>query len=83
MSTQEEAREAMAQSRQQEEQVEQSMLSRAQAEVETSTDDSVEEEAREAMVAKRQHEENVQRSMLSRAAEETGLPRESTRASSE
>ena len=81
MSTQEEAREAMAQSRHQEEKVEQSMLSRAQAEVETLTDNDLEEEAREAMVAKRQHDQHIQRSMLNRTAEETGLSGESTRAS--
>ena len=73
MSTQEEAREAMAQSRQHGEHVEQSILSRSQAEVETLTDDNVEEEAREAMVTKRQHDEHIQRSMLRRTAEETGL----------
>ncbi|MDJ0705850.1 MAG: hypothetical protein QNJ46_21495 [Leptolyngbyaceae cyanobacterium MO_188.B28] len=78
MSAQEEAREAMAQSRQHKEQVEKSMLSRTQAEVETATNDGVEEEAREALSSKRRRDEHLQEAMLHRAAEETGLSGDAT-----
>ena len=83
MSTQEEAREVMAQSRQQEQHVEKSMLSRSQAEIERLTDDDVEEEARAAMAAKRQHDEHIHQSMLGRTAKETGLSKDAASASSE
>ncbi|PPS43489.1 hypothetical protein [Chroococcidiopsis sp. TS-821] len=69
-----EAREAMAQQRQQEEHLKQSMLSRSEAEVNTPPGSHIAEEARELMIEQRQQEEQLQQSMLSRSAAEVGLP---------
>ncbi|HAZ47300.1 MAG TPA: hypothetical protein DDW76_32815 [Cyanobacteria bacterium UBA11369] len=74
MSTQEEARSAINQQRQQEKHLQQSMLSRAEAEVKTPTSDGIEAEARELMTQQRQQEESLQQSMLSRAETEVGVP---------
>ncbi|GET41114.1 hypothetical protein [Microseira wollei] len=74
MSTEKEARSAMNQQRQQEKHLQQSMLSRAEAEVEIPTSDGIEAEARELMAQQRQQEESLQQSMLSRAESEVGLP---------
>ncbi|AFZ31839.1 hypothetical protein Glo7428_3356 [Gloeocapsa sp. PCC 7428] len=68
-----EAREAMAQQRQQEEHLQQSMLSRSEAEVNNPPGSHTEEEARELMIEQRQQEEQLQKSMLSRSAAEVGL----------
>jgi trehalose-6-phosphate synthase len=74
MSTEKEARSAMNQQRQQEKHLQQSMLSRAEALVETPTSDGIEAEARELMAEQRQQEESLQQSMLSRAESEVGFP---------
>lgn len=74
MSTEKEARSAMNQQRQQEKHLQKSMLSRAEAEVETPSSDGIEAEARELMAEQRQQEESLQQSMLSRAESEVGLP---------
>ncbi|OKH29226.1 hypothetical protein [Chroogloeocystis siderophila] len=68
-----EAREAMVQQRQQEEHLQQSMLSRSEAEVNTPPGSHTAEEARELMIEQRQQEEQLQQSMLSRSAAEVGL----------
>jgi hypothetical protein len=73
MNTPEEAREVMSQHRQQEKHLQQSMLSRSEAEVETPTEDGIEETARELMAQDRQQEERLQQSMLNRSAAEVGL----------
>lgn len=74
MNTEEEARCAMKKQRQQEKHIQQSMLSRAETEVETLTSDDIEAEARELMAEQRQQEESLQQSMLSRAETEIGVP---------
>ncbi|MBE9190661.1 hypothetical protein IQ230_09885 [Gloeocapsopsis crepidinum LEGE 06123] len=71
-----EAREAMAQQRQQEEHLQQSMLSRSEAEVDTPPGSHTAEEARELMIEQRQQEEQLQQSMLNRSAAEVGLSRD-------
>ncbi|MBE9014920.1 hypothetical protein C7Y66_05180 [Chroococcidiopsis sp. CCALA 051] len=74
MSTREEAREAMTQQRQQEENLQQSMLQRTEAELADSGESEIQQSARERMTAQRQQEEHLQQSMLSRSATEVGLP---------
>ncbi len=74
MTTEEEARSAMKNQRQQEKHLQQSMLSRAEAEVETPTADGIQAEARALMAEQRQEEESLQQSMLSRAESEVGIP---------
>lgn len=72
MSTQEEAREAMVQHRQQEEHLQQSMLSRLAAEINTPVEPE-QQEAREAMAEYRQQEKHLQQSMLSRSVAEVSI----------
>ncbi|MGF1538957.1 MAG: hypothetical protein ACFCU5_00670 [Pleurocapsa sp.] len=70
MSTQEEARELMAKSRQDEENIEQNMLSRAEAEVESSSTSQIDEESRELMAKQREHDRHLKNSLLSRSEAE-------------
>jgi hypothetical protein len=74
MSTREEAREAMAQQRQQEENLQQSMLLRSEAELAGKRESEIQQTARELMTEERQQAEHLQQSMLSRSASEVGLP---------
>jgi hypothetical protein len=76
MSTEQEAREAMSQQRQQEEHLHQSMLNRSQAQIKTPIDSSTQEEARKLLVEQRQQEEQTHQSMLSRSEAEVGIPTE-------
>lgn len=68
---QEKARGLMAQQRQHEEHLQQTMHSRSSAELETSTEAGIWEEAREELTSQRQHDENLQQNMHSRLADET------------
>lgn len=70
MSTQEEARKAMAKSRQHDENLEQNMLSRAEAELESSHSSEIDEESRELMVKQREHDRHLKNSLLSRSEAE-------------
>ncbi|RMF20901.1 MAG: hypothetical protein D6756_13445 [Cyanobacteria bacterium J083] len=70
MTTPEEARELLAQKRQEEKQLEEKMLTRAIAEIEQAAGKPVEEEARELLAQKRQEEEHLKETMLHRSEEE-------------
>lgn len=74
MNTQEEARRAMVEHRQQEDHLQQSMSNRLASEIETLSAHSIEEEAREGMAEHRQQVEHLQQSMLIRSASEVGIP---------
>lgn len=77
MSTEEQARERMAQHRQQEEKVKESILIRSEAEVEnpSAADSVTQEKARELMTEQRQDEAQMQASMLNRAEAKVGIDR--------
>jgi hypothetical protein len=81
--TQEEAREAMVQHRQQEEHLQQSMLSRSEAEINTPVEPEIQQEARELMTEHRQQEEHLQESMLNRSVAQVGIPVEANNSSQE
>ena len=70
MSTKEEARKAMVESRQHEENIHDNMLLRSQEEIEHSSSQELEEESRELIVEQRQHDKHTQETMLSRSEEE-------------
>ena len=70
MTTQEEARKAMAESRQHEEHIEENMLSRSQEKIEQSSSQEIEQEARDLMVKQRQQGKHIQETMLSRSEAE-------------
>lgn len=70
MTTQEQARKAMAQHRQHEEHLNESMLRRSQEKIDRASSQELEEEARELMVEQRQHEEHLKENILSRSEEE-------------
>ncbi|HHP7231992.1 MAG TPA: hypothetical protein ACFCUY_14180 [Xenococcaceae cyanobacterium] len=70
MTTQEEARKAMAQSRQQEEHLDENMLSRSQEKIAQDSSPEIGEEARELIVGQRQHDQNTRDTMLSRSEAE-------------
>jgi hypothetical protein len=70
MNTEEQARKLRVQERQHDEQVQENMLSRAVAEVETHSVSETDVKARELLVQERQHDEQVQGTMLRRAVEE-------------
>ena len=70
MTTQKEARKAMAESRQYQEHIHENMQSRSQEEIEQSLSHNIEEEARELMVEQRQHDKHTQETMLSRSEAE-------------
>ena len=73
MSTREEAREAMTQQRQQEENLQQSMRLRLEEELVGKEESEIQQTARELMTEQRQQVEHLQQSMLSRSASEVGL----------
>ncbi len=75
MSTEKQAREFMVQQRQNDEHLQESMLSRAEAEVSKSshTEAVTQEQARELMTQKRQDKAHLQESMLNRAEAEIGI----------
>ncbi|MBR8828648.1 MAG: hypothetical protein DSM107014_12245 [Gomphosphaeria aponina SAG 52.96 = DSM 107014] len=68
MSTQDLARQLMAQERKHDENLHENMLNRAEQEVETTNE--IEEKARELMAQERKHDENLQENMLNRAEQE-------------
>ena len=70
MTTQEEARKAMAESRQHQEHVNENILRRSQDKIEQSSSQEIEQEARELMVEKRQHDKHTRETMLSRSEED-------------
>ncbi len=70
MTTQEEARKAMAELRQHKEHIEENMLLRSQEKMEQSSGQEIEAEARELMVEQRQQEEHSKETMLSRSEAE-------------
>ncbi len=72
MSTKEQARKAMVESRQHEEHVHENMLLRSQEEIEHSSSSELEEESRELIVEQRQQDKHTQETMLSRSEEEMG-----------
>jgi len=74
MSTEEQARERMAQQRQHSEQLQESMLRRVEAESAQLGDLSTEEQARQEMVQQRHQSQHLQESMLSRSETEVGMP---------
>ena len=69
MTTQEEARKAMAEDRQYEEHIHKNMLRRSQEKIEQSSSQEIEEEARELMVEQRQQDKHTRETILSRAEE--------------
>jgi hypothetical protein len=73
MSTQEQARQKMAESRQQEEHLKEAMLSRSEEKLERTDNSEIDEEARELMVEQRQQDRQLKQSMLSRSEEEIGI----------
>jgi hypothetical protein len=81
MSTQEEAREAMVQHRQQEEHLQQSMLSRLAAEINTPVEPENQQDTR--VMAHCQQEEHLQQSTLSCSVAEVGIPVEADSSSQE
>jgi HSP20 family protein len=72
LTTQEKARESVAQQRQHEEHLQETMRTRAAAEMKTSNSTSTQEEARESMVEQRQHEEHLQETMQQRTTNNIG-----------
>jgi hypothetical protein len=77
MSTQEQARELMVQQRQNDENQQESVLRRSEAEVDNPSDGEAvtDEQARELMAQQRHHEEQLQQSMLIRTEAEVGIER--------
>ncbi|MGK7893605.1 MAG: hypothetical protein AB4372_08270 [Xenococcus sp. (in: cyanobacteria)] len=72
MTTKNEARKAMAESRQHEEHIQDNILSRSEEEIKQSPSQEIAEESRELMVEKRQQEKHTKETMLSRAEAEIG-----------
>ena len=70
MSTQEDARKVMAKSRQHDENIQQNMLSRTEAEIENLSQSEIEQESRELMIEQRDHNRHIKQSMLSRSEAE-------------
>lgn len=70
------AREVAVEHRQQEEHLQQAMLSRTAAEIAEGSESSIREEARELMVERRQQQEHTPQSMLKRSAAEVGMREE-------
>ena len=70
MTTQEEAKKAMAESRQHEEHIKDNMLHRSQEIIEQSSSQEIEAEARELIVEQRQHDQHQRETMLSRSEAE-------------
>ena len=70
MSTQEEARKVMAESRQHKEHIQENILYRSQEAIEQSSDQEIEAEARELTVEQRQQQKHQRETMLSRSESE-------------
>ncbi|MDJ0636586.1 MAG: hypothetical protein QNJ34_25635 [Xenococcaceae cyanobacterium MO_188.B29] len=70
MSTQEEARKVMAKSRQHSENRQQNMLSRAESDIEQSSQSKIEVESRKLIVKQRKHDRHLRNSLLSRSEAE-------------
>ena len=70
MSTEERARELLAQDRKHEEHIHENMLTRAVEEVEELEINNTEEKARELLAQDRKHEEHIHENMLTRSHEE-------------
>lgn len=68
----ERTREAMAEQRQREEHLQETMHLRTEEELKTANGTVINRSAREAMTEQRQHEEHLQETMLHRAEEEVG-----------
>lgn len=73
MNTQEEARELIAQQRERDKHLRQTVLMRSTAE-ETATSEELQEEARETMRQHRQQEDRRDEKVLRRSTDEVGLP---------
>ena len=69
MSTEEKARQLMAQERLDDERLQENMLARAEEEVENEVLDNTEEKARELLTQQRLDRDNLDNNMLTRAAE--------------
>ncbi|MFE1744750.1 hypothetical protein [Coleofasciculus sp. H7-2] len=85
MSTQDQARELMAQHRHHDDHLHESMRSRAEAEVNQThaADAHTQEQARELMSQHRHHDEHLQESMLNRAEAELGASNNAANSSQE
>ncbi len=70
MTTQEEARKAMAKARQHEEHIQENLLQRSQETIEEAADRDIEAEARELMTQERQEDKHIKETMLSRSEAE-------------
>lgn len=70
MSTQEEARKAMSTNRHHQQNVQQNMLNRTEAEIEQLPQSTINEESRELVVKERKHQRHLQDSLLSRSEAE-------------
>ena len=75
LTVEEKAREAMAEARQHEEHLTQTMHERATEELETSNHADIPEEARAAVSKQRHHEEHLEETMHERAATEINVPK--------
>ncbi|MBE9169116.1 hypothetical protein IQ238_16860 [Pleurocapsales cyanobacterium LEGE 06147] len=73
MTTQEDARKKMAESRQQGEHLKESMLNRSEEKLNRPESSDIDEEARELMVEQRHHDKQLKKTMLSRSEEEIGI----------
>ena len=74
MNTNSEIRKAMTRRRQRQEKIRRSMLSRSNAESDTSKDTDIQAKARKAIVQNRQQSEHIQESILGRSVAEVGIP---------
>jgi hypothetical protein len=70
MSTQEQARKSMAESRQHNEHLQETMLNRAEEQLDRLVNSEVNQQARKSMVESRQHDKHLQETMLNRSEEE-------------
>lgn len=70
MSTQEQARKSMAEYRQHDEHLPETMLNRAEENLAQSVNKEIEKDTRELMVESHQHDKHLQQSMLTRSEEE-------------
>lgn len=83
MSTEEQARELMTQHRHHDEQLKESMLNRAEAEVDdpNTADSLTQKHARELVTQHRHNDENLQESMLNRAKADLSISNDTAEAS--
>lgn len=73
MSTQEEARQKMAQFRHEDEHLKETMHSRSEEKLNRPHNSNIDEEARESMLEQRKQDQHLKQSMLSRSEEEIGF----------